>query len=85
MSQLANNSTTGGAGQHLFLSEELSDVTIIVQNVDCSPWRFPVHSLMLSSQSMVFRKMLTSDFCEKNNRQIIIEDIKPKIVELLLG
>lgn len=85
MSQLVNNTKTGGAGEHLFLSEELSDVTILVNDVDEKSWRFPVHSLILSSQSVVFRKMLSSDFSEKKNHQIIIEDIKPKIVEILLG
>lgn len=84
MSQLIN-ATNGGAGEHLFLSEELSDVTILVQGPNGSTWRFPVHSLMMSSQSIVFRKMLSSDFCEKSNHQIIIEDIKPDIVALLLG
>lgn len=79
------NATNGGAGEHLFLSEELSDVKILVQDADDNTWRFPVHSLMLSSQSVVFKKMLSSDFCEKNNHQIMIQDIKPKTVELLLG
>lgn len=85
MSQLVNSTTNGGAGEHLFLSEELSDVQVLVKDANGTTWRFPVHSLMLSSQSVVFKKMLSSDFCEKNNHQIVIEDIKPKIVEILLG
>lgn len=85
MNHLTSTSGNGGAGYHLFITEELSDVTILAHSSDGNPWRFPVHSLILSSQSVVFRKMLSSDFCEKNNHQIVIEDIKPKIVEVLLG
>ncbi|GFV63947.1 hypothetical protein TNCV_4130361, partial [Trichonephila clavipes] len=85
MSQLLQSTSYAGAGEHLFLSEELSNVTIIVQINSQSRWRFPAHSLVLSSQSPVFRRMLESDFSEKATGSILIEDIKPKIVELLLG
>ncbi|XP_035210542.1 BTB/POZ domain-containing protein 6-like isoform X2 [Stegodyphus dumicola] len=85
MSQLLSNAAYGGAGERLFLNEDLSDITILVKGSDHKQWRFPVHSLLLSSQSLVFWRMLSSDFSEKTSRQVIIEDIKPKTVELLLG
>ncbi|XP_055931357.1 BTB/POZ domain-containing protein 9-like [Argiope bruennichi] len=85
MSQLFQSTSYAGAGEHLFLSEELSDVTILVQSSSQSQWRYPAHRLVLSSQSSVFRRMLESNFSEKSTGSIIIADIKPKIIELLLG
>lgn len=83
MSHLLKKASFCGAGETLFLNEDLSDVTIIIKTGG-SPWRFPAHSLLLSAQSVVFRCMLGSDFAERKSRQIIIEDISPTTMEQLL-
>ncbi|GIY30239.1 hypothetical protein CEXT_549971 [Caerostris extrusa] len=85
MSQLLLSASHAGAGEHLFLSEELSDVTILIQINAQGEWRFPAHRLVLASQSSVFHRMLESEFSEKATGSILIKDIKPKIIELLLG
>ncbi|XP_015917662.1 BTB/POZ domain-containing protein 3 [Parasteatoda tepidariorum] len=78
------NASYSGAGEHLFKSEEFSDLTIIVKSNNGGRWRFPAHKLILSSQSPVFRLMLENEFCERKNGEVVIEDIEPHIVEMLL-
>ncbi|KAG8183610.1 hypothetical protein JTE90_025161 [Oedothorax gibbosus] len=74
-----------GAGERLFLSQELSDFSFTVRDRDKSPWRFPIHTMVLSSQSVVFKSMFENEFSEKETRNAFISDINPRVMELLLG
>ncbi|KAG8172918.1 hypothetical protein JTE90_017545 [Oedothorax gibbosus] len=72
-------------GKRPFLSQELSDFSFTVRDRDKSPWRFPIHTMVLSSQSVVFKSMFENEFSEKETRNAFISDIKPWVMELLLG
>ncbi|KAH0561619.1 hypothetical protein KQX54_018120 [Cotesia glomerata] len=61
--------------ERFYNSEELSDVTIIVDQV-----RIPAHKVILAAHSEVFAKMLQSEMKEAKNNEINIEDLDPEII-----
>ncbi|GFY62045.1 hypothetical protein TNIN_213251 [Trichonephila inaurata madagascariensis] len=72
-----------GAGATLFMNEHCSDITIIITE-DCTVWRFPAHSTVLAAQSIVFHRMLDSDFIEKKTQEIVLQDMTPSTLKKLL-
>ncbi|XP_044584820.1 kelch-like protein 38 [Cotesia glomerata] len=56
-------------------SEELSDVTIIVDET-----KIPAHKVVLAAQSEVFAKMLQSEMKEAKDGEINIKDHDPEII-----
>lgn len=63
----------------LFLSDQLSDFTFIVEGVE-----LPIHKNILAARSPVFLKMFTGDFQEKHGKQREILDVsKETFTELL--
>lgn len=83
MSQVFKPSPVHGAGATLFMNEHCSDVTIIITE-DCTVWRFPAHSTVLAAQSIVFQRMLDSDFIEKKAQEIVLQDMSPSTLKKLL-
>ncbi|KAH0561620.1 hypothetical protein KQX54_018123 [Cotesia glomerata] len=61
--------------ERFYNSEELCDVTIIVDQV-----RIPAHKVVLATHSEVFAKMLQSEMKEAKNNEINIEDLDPEII-----
>lgn len=82
MSELLKPASFCSAGQLLYLNEDLSDLSLIIQN-GSTQFRYPVHALVLSASSSVFRAML-EEIEENENRQITVADMTPSTVELLL-
>ncbi|KAH0561621.1 hypothetical protein KQX54_018126 [Cotesia glomerata] len=61
--------------QRFYNSEELSDVTIIVNQV-----RIPAHKVVLAAHSEVFSKMLQSKMKEAKDGEINIKDLDPEVI-----
>ncbi|XP_044586120.1 TD and POZ domain-containing protein 1-like [Cotesia glomerata] len=61
--------------QRFYNSEELSDVTIIVDQV-----RIPAHKVVLAAHSEVFSKMLQSEMKEAKDGEINIKYINPEVI-----
>lgn len=83
MSHTFKPSPVHGAGATLFMNEHCSDITIIITE-DCTVWRFPAHSTVLAAQSIVFHRMLDSDFIEKKTQEIVLQDMTPSTLKKLL-
>ena len=62
-----------------FLNEDMSDLTII-----CDQREFPVHKLILSARSPVFKAMFGANFAEANSRTFQTEDTDGATMEKFL-
>eukprot|EP01083_Nonionella_stella_P036051 98382_1 len=67
-----------------YLSDELSDVRIVVKYGDREQVDFPAHKLVIFAQSPVMKAMLSQPFQEKFENRIFLTDIEPEIVQALL-
>ncbi|XP_054164954.1 speckle-type POZ protein B-like [Oppia nitens] len=69
--------------EQLFRIEELTDCRLIVGNKDKK--EFLVSKLLLSLRSEVFEKMFTTDCIEKNNNEVVIDDIESDVFDQFLN
>ncbi|KAJ1523207.1 hypothetical protein ONE63_001094 [Megalurothrips usitatus] len=60
-------------------SHQLADAALVVGGRE-----FPVHRTILAARSTVFRAMMSTDCKEKESGKVVIEDLRPAVVELLL-
>ncbi|XP_054158408.1 speckle-type POZ protein-like [Oppia nitens] len=69
--------------RQLFVVKELTDCRLIVGKEDQKS-EFFASKLLLSSQSEIFEKIFTTDFIEKKNNEVIIDDIHSDVFEQFL-
>ncbi|XP_054162922.1 uncharacterized protein LOC128960811 [Oppia nitens] len=69
--------------RQLFVVKELTDCRLIVGKEDQKS-EFFASKLLLSSQSEIFEKIFTTDFIEKKNNEVIIDDIHSNVFEQFL-
>jgi hypothetical protein len=65
--------------QNYYLNNKYSDITLV-----CGEKKFFVHRIILSAFSETFDKIFSSGMKESQETEIILEDLKPNILEILL-
>ena len=78
-SKLKRIKEVGESFVKLLDDKDLTDMTI-----KCGAQDFPCHSLVLSARSQVFKAMFQASMKEREEREVIIEDIKPVVFAEML-
>jgi hypothetical protein len=77
--QLAKVLKIGNHFQKFYQNKKFSDLTLL-----CGGEKFFVHRIVLSTFSEIFEKIFSNGMKESQENEIILEDLKPNILEILL-